>query len=60
MDVESILSIPISSKLPGDRLIWAGTNNGGFTVQSAYKVAILLYQLGDVATTSSNSQQRSF
>ena len=60
MDVESILSIPISSKLPGDRLIWAETNNGGFTVQSAYKVAMLLYQLGDVATTSSNSQQRSF
>ena len=26
MDVEAILSIPISSKLLGDRLIWAGTN----------------------------------
>ena len=60
MDVEAILSILISSKLLGDRLIWAKTNNGGFTVRSAYKVAMLLYQSGNVATASFNSQQRSF
>ena len=32
VDVEEILSIPISSKPLGDRLIWVETNNGGFTI----------------------------
>ena len=60
MDVEAILSIPISAKLPGDRVIWAETSNGGFSVRSAYKVALCLHQTENVASASSNSQQRSF
>ena len=60
VDVEAILSIPISAKPPVDRLIWAETNNGGFSVRSAYKVAMCLHQSTDVASASSNSQQRSF
>ena len=59
MDVEAILSIPISAKPPVDRLIWAETNNGGF-FRSVYKVAMCLHQSADVASASSNSQQQSF
>ena len=58
--MEAILSIPISAKLLVDHLIWVETNNGGFSIRSVYKVAMCLHQSGDVASASSNSQQRSF
>ena len=38
-DVEAILSIPISPYLPDDSQIWAWTQNGKFTMRSAYHVA---------------------
>ena len=38
-EVEMVLSIPISGRLPKDSIIWAWTTNGRFTVKSAYKVA---------------------
>lgn len=38
-EVESILSIPTSYNFPDDALVWAWTQNGRFTVRSAYKVA---------------------
>lgn len=38
-EAESILSIPISHNFPDDALVWALTQNGRFTVRSAYKVA---------------------
>ena len=47
-DAWSIMSIPLSSKLPPDRLIWAYTSKGNFMVRSAYKIAL-----------SSSSAQRS-
>lgn len=39
-EVDTILSIPISSRLLVDKKIWAGTANGHFNVRSAYKVAV--------------------
>ena len=39
-EVEIVLGIPISPSLPNDSRIWAWTNNGRFTVNSAYKVAL--------------------
>ena len=39
-DVHSILSIPLSSRLPHDRLVSAYTPKGRFTVQSAYKLVV--------------------
>ena len=39
-DANVVLSIPICPSLPKDSLIWAWTNNGRFTVRSAYRVAL--------------------
>ena len=39
-DVQSILSIPLSSCLPQDRLVWAYTPKGKFTVRSVYKISL--------------------
>ncbi|XP_058208234.1 uncharacterized protein LOC131321248 [Rhododendron vialii] len=38
-DVDSILSIPISSQGCGDKGLWHYTNNGSFSVKSAYRLA---------------------
>ena len=38
-EVELILSIPISARLPEDSLIWAWTSYESFTVKRAYNVA---------------------
>ena len=35
----AVLGIPISPSLPNDSRIWAWSNNGRFTVKSAYEVA---------------------
>ena len=39
-DVESALSIALSPTLPEDRLIWAMTSSGKFTVKSAYGLVL--------------------
>ena len=39
-DVQSILGIPLSSCLPRDRLVWAYTPKGKFTVHRVYKIAL--------------------
>lgn len=39
-DAQSIMSIPLSSRLPPDQIIWAYTSKGNFTVRSAYKIAL--------------------
>ena len=41
-DATAILSIPLSYRLPMDRLVWAYTPRGVFTVRSAYKVVITM------------------
>ena len=40
LDVDSVLSIALSPTLPEDRVIWALTSSGKFSVKSAYKVAL--------------------
>ena len=39
-EAELIKSIPLSVQLPEDKLIWAGNNNGKFSVKSAYRLAV--------------------
>lgn len=41
-DGTTILGIPLSSKLPRDRILCANTTKGNSTVISAYKVAVYL------------------
>ena len=60
VDADTILGIPLSNQLPEDRLIWAESNNGCFTVRSAYRVAMTLHRTAQNASASSDSSQRSF
>ena len=39
-EAEIIGGIPLSTRLPEDKQIWAETSNGLFSVRSAYKVAM--------------------
>ena len=57
---DTILGIPLSIRLPGDRIIWAETNNSCFTVCSSYKVAMNLHRIAQNASASSDSSHRSF
>jgi hypothetical protein len=50
LDVEIIKQIPLSSRRPQDKLIWAGNRRGVFSVKSAYR---LLLQKSSVSTESS-------
>nr|POE69062.1 hypothetical protein CFP56_76076 [Quercus suber] len=38
-EADSILSIPLSTLLPVDKLVWAAAANGKFSVKSAYNLA---------------------
>lgn len=60
VDVEAILGIPLSIRMPGDCLIWAKTNNGCFIVRNAYKVAMNLHRTDHTASTSLDSSHRVF
>ena len=35
-EAKTILSIPLSIRVPRDKIVWAGTPNGQFTMKSAY------------------------
>ena len=50
-DADTILSIPLCCSWPEDKLIWHYTNNGRFTVKSAYQLQLSL-RLGAVGSTS--------
>ncbi|KAL4626503.1 hypothetical protein ACB092_05G101100, partial [Castanea dentata] len=39
-EADAICGIALSSNLPDDKRIWAPTANGGFSVRSAYKIAV--------------------
>ena len=57
-DVQSILSIPLSSCLPQDRLVWAYTPKGKFTVHSVYKIALDKAMNSGVGEPSSGDTQK--
>ena len=59
-DFISILSIPLSHHKPRDKLVWAYTPRGNFTVNSAYKVAISMARCNPVAETSHGALHTSF
>ncbi|XP_050290016.1 uncharacterized protein LOC126728194 [Quercus robur] len=59
-EADIIKSIPISARLPPDKLIWSETPNGLFTVRSAYKMAVNLLLSPNKGASSDASKLRSF
>ena len=60
VDVEAILGISLSIRMPSDRLIWAETNNGCLNVRGAYMVAMNLHQTAHTTLASSDSSHQVF
>ena len=50
-EVDIIQSIPLSSRLPEDKLVWAESPNGKFSVHSAYVVATRLSLIPNSGTS---------
>ena len=59
-EAEVIKGLPLSSRLPSDKLIWAASSNGLFSVRSTYSLAINLNRPETMGTSSDNSQVRQF
>ena len=59
-EAELIKSIPISLQLPEDKLIWALTSNGVFSVRSAYRLAMDQARTERNGSSSNNSKIRKF
>ncbi|XP_030942097.1 uncharacterized protein LOC115967167 [Quercus lobata] len=59
-DTACILGIPLSEHKSRDRIIWAYTPKGKFTVNSAYKVAISMTQGNSAAEASHGELQTRF
>ena len=57
---DAIKSIPLSSQLPTDKLIWAKSSNGLFNIKSAYKVALELIAVSSSRSSSNDSHLRRF
>ena len=59
-EADVIKGIPLSSRLPADKLIWAEEPNGKFSVRSVYRVALRLSKSADQVTSSDRTQLRLF
>ena len=57
---DAIKSIPLSSQLLADKLIWAKSSNGLFNIKSAYKVALELLAVSSSRSSSNDSHLRRF
>ena len=57
-EAEIILSIPLSISMPLDRLVWATTPNGKFTVKSAYWLAMDMHNAKQEGTSEASGQQQ--
>ncbi|XP_075665346.1 uncharacterized protein LOC142635011 [Castanea sativa] len=56
-EADAICGIALSSNLPDDKKIWAPTANGGFSVRSAYKIAVEM-GVGDATGSMSDDGNR--
>lgn len=59
-EAENICGLPLSNRFPDDKLIWAETSNGVFSVRSAYKVALELDKDANNASVSDGANMRMF
>lgn len=55
-EAEVIKGLPLSARCPSDKIIWAASSNGLFSVRSTYSLAVNLSKLETVGTNSDNSQ----
>ena len=55
---EDILSIPLSTRMSPDKLVWAATPNSTFTVKSAYWIAMEMKEAEQEGTCGNASQSR--
>ncbi|KAL0010764.1 hypothetical protein SO802_005872 [Lithocarpus litseifolius] len=53
-------SIPLSATLLADKVVWAVTNNGKFTVRSAYKLVVSMFKSKGHGTTFDGTLLRRF
>ena len=58
-DALAIMSIPLSSQLPRDRLVWAYIPKGNFTIPNTYKVTLSLATTS-IGEASSNQNRKNF
>ena len=54
-EADTIKSIPLSTHLPPNKLIWAVTTNGLFSVRSAYRLAMEISQFDNAGSSSDGS-----
>ena len=54
------MSIPLSERLPADRLVWAYMPKGNFTIRSAYKVAMASSSNNNFGGSSNEQKSKSF
>ncbi|XP_065619737.1 uncharacterized protein LOC136063366 [Quercus suber] len=59
-EADLIKSIPLSLRRPEDKLVWAGTFNGLFSVRSAYRLAVEESRPSNIGTSSDSSRNRRF
>ena len=57
-EAENILSIPLSTRMPLDKLVWAATPNGTFTVKSAYWIVVVMKEAEQEGTSGNASKSR--
>ena len=60
MDAATILSIPLSYRLPYARMVWAFTPKGNFTVRSAYRLTLDMVNRAASREASDNHQHSLF
>ena len=61
-EADIILSIPLSTRMPRDKVVWVATPNSKFTVKSAYWLALDMNIAENESTSGPSGQQlwRSF
>uniref|UniRef100_A0A7N2LTU8 Reverse transcriptase zinc-binding domain-containing protein n=2 Tax=Quercus lobata TaxID=97700 RepID=A0A7N2LTU8_QUELO len=59
-EAENICGLPLSNRFPDDKLIWAETSNGVFSIRSAYKVVMELDKDANNASVSDGANMRMF
>ena len=59
-EAEAILGLVLSSRLPEDRLVWAPSSNGRFSIRSDYMIAMDMKEEGLKGAVSDGSRLKRF